>query len=262
MWYNEITYRCEVKKLIQSLIKASMILEYLRSEKHEFTIAEIAESVDLPPSTAHRILSTLIHCGYVAKDERTHLYTLGPGLIPLGIAATANINPQRTAYDVLKELTKLTGEDSFLIIKSGDKGMVISKVEGNHTLKIVENFGLEIDLHWGAIRKVILAYQSPEYIDEYINKGLSNYLNGTVDEDKLRKELAQIRNTGISTSNSEYITNATGIGAPVFNYNNELLGAIGIVAPTERILSENKETAIHAVKTCAEKLSRKLGWSR
>lgn len=248
--------------MIQSLIKASLILEYLRSAHREFTIAEISENVGIPPSTAHRILSTLIHCGYVAKDDRTHLYALGPGLIPLGIAATANINPQRTAYEVLKKLTEETGEDSFLIIKSGHKGMVISKVEGNHTLKIVENFGLEIDLHCGAIRKVILANQSPEYIDEYISQGLTDYLAGEVDEQQLRDELEQIRKTGISTSQSEYISDAAGIGAPVFDYNDELLGAIGIVAPIERVESNgNKEKFIEAVKSHAQILSKKLGWT-
>ena len=148
-----------------------------------------------------------------------------------------------------------------MIIKSGRKGLVISKVEGKHPLKIVENFGYEIDLHWGAIRKVILAFQSKEFIDKYISEGLSDNLNGKVDVEKLKKELEEIRKNMVSTSNSDYITNAAGIGAPVFNYNGELLGALGIVLPKERMTEENKESFINSVKSCAEKLSKNIGYT-
>ena len=238
--------------MIQSLVKAANVLNFLRTENRELTIAEISEHLDLPPSTAHRILRTLISVKYVYKDEKTHLYSLGSGLIPLGFSATAFVNPQRETSDVLKELSLQTGEDSFLIIKSGRKGLVISKVEGKHPLKIVENFGYEIDLHWGAIRKVILAFQSKEFIDKYISEGLSDNLNGKVDVEKLKKELEEIRKN---------ITNAAGIGAPVFNYNGELLGALGIVLPKERMTEENKESFINSVKSCAEKLSKNIGYT-
>ena len=247
--------------MIQSLVKAANVLNFLRTENSELTIAEISEHLDLPPSTAHRILRTLISVKYVYKDEKTHLYSLGSGLIPLGFSATAFVNPQRETSDVLKELSLQTGEDSFLIIKSGRKGLVISKVEGKHPLKIVENFGYEIDLHWGAIRKVILAFQSKEFIDKYISEGLSDNLNGKVDVEKLKKELEEIRKNMVSTSNSDYITNAAGIGAPVFNYNGELLGALGIVLPKERMTEENKESFINSVKSCAEKLSKNIGYT-
>lgn len=246
--------------LIQSLIKASNILSFLKSENREFTIAEISEEVKMPPSTAHRILRTLIKCDYVQKDEKTHLYSLGAGLIPLGIAATSYINPQKIATKILKNLSKQTLEDSFLVIKSGKKGLVISKSEGNHSLKIVENFGLEVDLHCGAVRKTILAFQSDEFIEEYINSGLHDYLSGRVDTELLRNELLEIREKKYAISNSEYIKDAIGIGAPVFNYNGELLGSIGIVMPKKRYAEDLRDSLIEAVKASAIEFSRNLGY--
>lgn len=248
--------------MIQSLVKAANVLTFLRTENRELTIAEISEHLDLPPSTTHRILRTLIDVKYVYKDEKTHLYSLGIGLIPLGLAATNFVNPQRETQEVLKELSSLTGEDSFLIIRSGRKGLVISKVEGKHSLKIVENFGYEIDLHWGAIRKVVLAYQSKSFIENYIKEGLSNNLQGKIDAEKLKEELKEIRMNKISISNSEYIANAVGIGAPVFKYNGELLGALGIVLPLERMTEKNKENFVTSVKSCAEKLSKNIGYTK
>lgn len=247
--------------MIQSLIKASNILEYMKQENKEYTIAEISEGVDMPPSTTHRILNTLIDCDYVIKDDRTHLYKLGPGLISLGIAATSNISLQNDAYPILRALSRETQEDTFLIIKSGNKGLVIAKAEGPHPLKVVEHFGLEIPLHMGAIRKVLLAFQPNNYIDYYLNEKLTPYFNGEIpDKEALRKDLEQIRNTNISLSTSEYIKNGAGIGAPVFDYKRDIVASIGIIAPVYRIQNENQEKLTELVSEYAKELSRKLGY--
>lgn len=247
--------------MIQSLVKAANVLDILKNENRELTIAEISEFLNIPPSTAHRILSTLIDVGYVSKDERTHLYGLGPALIPLGIKASSKLDPQAVGKLVLEKLSDLTREDSYFIIKSGDKGLLLSKAEGKHSLKIVENFGIEIDLHKGAIRKTILAFQSDDYINYYLKRDLSDYLNSPVDKDQLKKELMQIKNQKISVSDSEYIDSVIGIGAPVFNYKDQLVGSIGVVIPKERITEESKKEYMEAVKSCGIEFSKNLGYS-
>ncbi len=54
------------------------------------------------------------------------------------------------------------------MIPVGNKGLVIEKVDGPNHIKVVEEFGYEMYLHCGAIRKVLLAYQSPSFIEEYV----------------------------------------------------------------------------------------------
>ena len=247
--------------MIQSLVKAANVLDILKSENRELTIAEISEFLNIPPSTAHRILSTLIEVGYVSKDDRTHLYGLGPALIPLGIKASSKLDPQAVGKLILEKLSDITREDSYFIIKSGDKGLLLSKAEGKHSLKIVENFGIEIDLHKGAIRKTILAFQDEDYINYYLKRDLSDYLNAPVDKEVLRRELRQIKNEKISVSDSEYIDAVIGIGAPVFNYKDQLVGSIGVVIPKERITEESKKEYIKAVKSCGIEFSKNLGYS-
>lgn len=258
-YYDIISLEGEI--MIQSLVKAANVLEALKDANRELTIAEISEVLNIPPSTCHRILSTLINVGYVTKNKRTPLYTLGPALISLGMKASSNIDPGEVEKEVLKKLSDKTMEDAFLIIKSGDKGLVLAKSEGKHSLKIVENFGLEIELHKGAIRKTVLAFQPKEYIDYYLDRDLESYLNESVDREKLRKELEQIREDKISVSDSEYIRDAIGIGAPVFNHKSELVGAIGVVVPKERVDEKIKKDYIDAVKSCSVEFSKKLGYS-
>ena len=65
------------------------LLEVLK-ENRNFSIAELAEAMDLPRA---RFTGFCRHSvkKYVIRDDRSHTYRLGPALIPLGKAAARGI---------------------------------------------------------------------------------------------------------------------------------------------------------------------------
>lgn len=246
---------------MQSLKRAIEILEALKEPEGSFSINEISKKVNLPPSTVHRILNTLCEKNYVLRDERTHLYQLGPALISLGMAAKRNIRLQSIASPFVHKLSELTGEDAFLVVPAGYKGYVLEKAEGPNTLKVVEKFGYELDLHCGAIRKVLLAYQPKSFIEQYIQHGLVRYTEFTVtDPDVLLADLEKIRREGIAVSKNEYVEGGLGIGAPVFDSSGEIVASIGIIAPVSNVDEERVEELKEKVKQCAKELSQYLGY--
>lgn len=250
--------------MIQSLLRSMELLEVLAEQNRSFSIAELAEAMNLPPSTIHRILQTFCENKYVIREDRSHTYRLGPSLIPLGKAAARGIRLQDAAHPVLKELSEKTKEDSYLIIPVGNKGLVIEKVDGPNHLKVVEEFGYEMYLHCGAIRKVLLACQSPAFIDEYFkNIIVKDRAFPHVHPDELRSELTQIRKQGYAVTRGEYVNDAVGIGAPVFNAEGELAGSVGIIAPTVRLANEDEMIAQRElVQLYAAELSADLGYVR
>ena len=132
--------------MIQSLLRSIEILEVLKERNRSYSIAELAEAIDLPPSTVHRILQTFCEKKYVIRDERSHTYRLGPALIPLGKAAASGIRLQDAAHPLLSALSARTEEDSYLVIPVGNKGLVIEKVDGPNHIKVVEEFGYDMYL--------------------------------------------------------------------------------------------------------------------
>ena len=54
--------------MIQSLLRSIEILEVLKERNRSYSIAELAEAIDLPPSTVHRILQTFCEKKYVIRD--------------------------------------------------------------------------------------------------------------------------------------------------------------------------------------------------
>lgn len=247
--------------MIQSLLRSIELLEILKARR-SFTIAELAESVGLPPSTVHRILQTFCEKKFVVRDERSHTYRLGPALISLGKAASSGIRIQDAALPVLTDLTKKTREDSYLVIPVGNKGLVIEKVDGPNHLKVVEEFGYEMYLHCGAIRKVLLAFQSPEFIESYVQSALYRHdALPRLSPQELREELKKIRERGHAVSYGDYVGDAYGIGAPVFDAEGALAGSIGIIVPGVRIPDE-AALDLHAADVClyAAELSAALGY--
>lgn len=249
--------------MIQSLLRSMELLEVLKEQNRNFSIAELSESMNLPPSTIHRILQTFCEKKYVIRDDRSHTYRLGPALIPLGKAAARGIRLQDAAHPVLKSLSCRTKEDSYLVIPVENKGLVIDKVDGPHHLRVVEEFGYEMYLHCGAIRKVLLAYQTPMFINEYIKTIIErDHAFPQVSPDKLRKELGTIRSSGYAITYGEYVNDAVGIGAPVFNAEGMLAGSIGIIAPTSRVEGEAHLKALReTVMQSAAGLSADLGYA-
>ncbi|MFC4805147.1 IclR family transcriptional regulator [Filifactor villosus] len=249
--------------MIQSLQRAMELLEAMGFPDRSYSIAELSETLNLPPSTVHRILKTFCELNYVTKDEFSHLYKLGPALIPLGKAATHNVHLRDASKPILRELSSKSHEDAFLVILAGYKGYVVEKAEGPNNLKVVETFGYEVDLHWGAMRKVLLAYQSDEFICEYMEHGLSaSPSHSAFDKEALLAELKEIRTKGFAVSKGDYIKNGFGIGAPVFDSNGRIVASIGIIAPTSSIKKATVPVLQELVVHAGRSLSQNLGYSQ
>lgn len=247
--------------MIQSLVRAMEVLEHLRKADRSCSLAELSQMAKLPSSTVHRILQTFCSTNYVVRDPKTHLYRLGTALIPLGMAATRRLHLRDSAVPVLKDLMKITKEDVFLIIISGYQGMVLEKVEGPNPLKVIERFGNEVDLHCGGSRRSLLAFQNDSFIQAYIDNHLRREREFSHEEEvKLLESLDAIRREGVAVSKGEYIPDAVGIGAPVFDMKGKAIASIGLIAPQSRTTLEQEEEFKMLVKEHAAQLSSLLGF--
>jgi DNA-binding IclR family transcriptional regulator len=117
-------------------------------------------------------------------------------------------------------------------------------------------------LYAGASGKVLLAF-GPEELSERIirSKKLKAITASTItDPDVLEREIISIKEKGYAISKGENVTGANAIAAPVMDYNQKLIGAIGIAAPTNRLNDENIEARVELVKATAIQMSKKFGY--
>ena len=78
---------------------------------------------------------------------------------------------------------------------------------------------------------------------------------------ELSVELDKIRTEGIAISRGDYVADAIGLGAPVFNADGVVCASIGIITPKMRITNDEHLINLqNLVKHYAAELSSDLGY--
>ena len=196
----------------------------------------------------------------VSQDDTSSEYYLGSALISMGIVASNYLDIKEKAYPILNDLANSTGEDAYMYMLDGNYGVMVQNVRGPHPLKIIGPALAYAPLHCGAARKVLLAYQDADFINNYLSKNLAKFAENTVtDPEILAEQLQAIRNNGYALSMSEHLKGATGMGAPVFDSSGAVVASIGVMGPSLRITEDKYSSIIYLVKKHARELSVSLG---
>lgn len=247
--------------MVQSVTRTLELLKILGSKQKKWAVAELSEISGLAPSTVHRLLMTLKEHRFVAQAPDSSLYYLGPALISLGMAANNYLDIRKSAMPIMEELAAKSEEDAYLAIADGSYGIFVERVPGPHPLKVVGPVLIRVPLHCGAIRKVLLANSSETFIAKFLEGNLDRYTENTIiDSRQLAGQLAQIKRDGFALTVSEYIKEAVGIGAPVYDHYGDVVASLGIIGPTMRITAEKYPDLIGQVKHYAQQLSFALGY--
>ncbi|MFC5219696.1 IclR family transcriptional regulator domain-containing protein [Streptomyces coerulescens] len=94
-----------------------------------------------------------------------------------------------------------------------------------------------------------------------VSHGLTRHTARTVvDIDLLDRQLEEIRRSGFSASFEERDLGAASISAPVFGSSGELVAAVGIGAPTQRLTPADVAQLAPLVIEAGEEASRRLGY--
>ena len=201
------------------------------ADRGEVRAEELALLLDTPTSTVYRYLRTLTTFGFV--DRRDGRYLLGPRLV---IGSGTNVTSEqliRVADPVLHYLVAETGETAVVTRRIGLAAVCLQQVESSQPLRVSLQPGSMSPLHAGAIGRVLLAFASPEIIEEVIAGGLDRVTPNTPDESVLRETLVETKEAGIARSEGELISGSVGIAAPIFR-DGGIVGAVGVIGPKGR----------------------------
>ena len=105
---------------IQSVERAMLILEMIKSYKDGARLSELAEASGLSKSTVHGLLDTLVSMGYVTRNQTR--YSLGLRLRLLSQPPEEAEEELRKAFaPALRAFMELSGENCFLAVPCGTR---------------------------------------------------------------------------------------------------------------------------------------------
>jgi DNA-binding IclR family transcriptional regulator len=181
------------------------------AERGPLTVEVIADAVALPLSTTYRYVRMLSTLGYL----RGHAGRYDLGLAMLGLLRRADVDAAmgRLASPLLLDLTLQVEETVLLTVPVGWTARCVESVEPRRPVRLSYRRGVALPLHAGASAKPLLAYMPGRTVEEYLRYVA---LSGGKGLAELRRQLAEIRRTGICVTFGELDHDSIGIGVPVF----------------------------------------------
>ena len=142
---------------VQSLTRGLNLLEALAKADGGITLTDLAQRVDLPPSTTHRLLSTLQRMGYVYQGGDLGLWYVGLHAFTVGAGFLANRDFVAQSHAYMRRLMEQSGETANLAILDGTEAVFIAQVQCHEMMRILVKLGSRVPLHASGVGKAIFA---------------------------------------------------------------------------------------------------------
>ncbi|MFB7929946.1 IclR family transcriptional regulator [Streptomyces sp. NPDC056039] len=236
------------------------LLSVLAAFDHEhpaLCLTDISRRAGLTLTTAHRLVGALTEWGALERDE-SGVYHVGLRLWELAALAPRGLALRQIALPYLEDLYEATHENVQLAVRDGADVVYIEWLSGRSAVGVHIRVGARWPLHATGVGLALLAHGDPEFQQEYCAGGLASFTPYTITEPaRLRRELAEVRRTGVAVSDRQITEDALSVAAPVRAADGTVTAAVSIVVPQA---DAQVPVLAPAVRVAARGISRALGW--
>ncbi|EKU48299.1 IclR family transcriptional regulator [Mycobacteroides abscessus subsp. abscessus] len=238
---------------IESVDNALLLIDLLRRHPQEgVRVQDVAAYLGVAPSSAHRLLSTLLYRGFVTRGPARQ-YRPGPAL---GVAETQGTQSvPGPVLEILAQLSADTGETVSLLRRRGVSVVFLTTVESRQRLRVGERTGTVLPARLTSGGKALLAALDDVSIRALYAGGRSpgERLAGS-DLERLLAEMDEVRAQGFALNlrQTESDISAVGIAVP---HSSGLppRDAVALSAPAVRTTALTSERSIDLVRrACAD----------
>jgi Transcriptional regulator len=250
----------------KTLAKGIAVLEYLVESKQPRSVTDVAQAFSLVPSNAHRTLKTLSALGYVRQTADSR-YEPTLRLFELGSQVVGTLDIRHVAHQSMAALAAATLETIHLVVRDAHQVIYLDKVDSPQPVAAYSHIGGRAPAQCVASGKVLLAWSMPGIasqalawlkstvpsLEPYTDRSHTNHAS-------LLADLQQVREQGYAVNRGEWREDVSGLGAPVFDGQGRVVGALGISLPTIRATPERLPQLIEPLCREAHSTSMLLGF--
>lgn len=239
---------------VDNALKLVLIL----GQGRRLTVTEAARELDTAPSTAHRLLRTLVHRRF-AQQAGDRTYGMGPALVSLRGSRRNHTRLLDIAEPYLRRLTRRTNETCHLAILVNREIRFLFSLETRQVLRIGSRADEVMPAHVTAAGKVLLADLALREFDLlYPRTGLPEI---GLDADRiaaLYKEIGMVRRRGYAVNKGQSERGLSAVSMPVRGDEGHALAAVTVSMPTVRYSSAKVETTVEALREACANIAVEL----
>jgi DNA-binding IclR family transcriptional regulator len=222
---------------------------------------ELADALGVHVRTARRVLKRMHFERYVAvSEDRRRRYRPTMRVVALAGQVVERAELTRTALPHVTALRRELGLACHLTVPSYMSALCLVHDDGEQTGACRPHLRELVPCHCTATGKALLAWRD-EWREAVLTQPLEEFTDRTNrGPEALRRELARTRARGYAVEDREFEPDTRALAAPVFSHTGEVVAALGVVAPAERMEASHYSEIGVAVVARARALSNDLGY--
>ncbi|MCW2609563.1 MAG: hypothetical protein QOC93_1528 [Actinomycetota bacterium] len=232
---------------LDSVDNALRVLLLLRRDG-VLRVTQVAEELGVAHSTAHRLLASLRHRGFVVQDSG-RAYRPGPACAELGSAAYV-LGLAPLVRDRLERLNAEIGETVHLVVRAGRQVRFIDGVEGTQMLRVGSRTGMVLPAHTTSGGKALLAELSDATVSVLYEEDPAR--------DALLRDVATTRRRGYGLNVEESERGVVALGVAVHDADGRAVAAVTVAAPTARFRRQDLLGVLPSLRATAAAIDGEL----
>lgn len=241
---------------VRAVSRAVSILRSFTPMRPHLALGEIVKMTGLDAGTTRRLLVTLRDEGLVRQDAASGLYSASIGLLELSRAVPESLSLAALVEDRVKQLAEDSQTTVYLSTVAGDQAMCNARHNGGRAIEVRWwAVGEKRAFNRGTGPRVLLAHLPEERREEIIRDALAL---PPEDAEVLRRELEDIRNSGVIVKHDEIASGLSAMAVPLLDHTGALIAAISTGGLSPRYKgaekAEMQRLMIGAASDMAEKL--------
>ncbi|SDI94130.1 IclR family transcriptional regulator [Billgrantia gudaonensis] len=245
----------------QSLVRGLTLLERLAATPGGLALSELAEAVDLAPSTTHRLLQALHGQGFVTQDAELGVWKIDVKTFRIGNSFLEARDFVATSRPFLRRLTAQTGETANLGIRDGGTAVFLAQSESPQMMRMITRLGSRAPLHASGVGKALMAWLPDDEFERILDeRGLARVTANTLHSaEALSADLAEIRRLGYACDREEHAIGLHCVAACLHDEHATPLAAISVSGPVARIPEARLAELGELVRDTAAEITARLG---
>jgi DNA-binding IclR family transcriptional regulator len=246
---------------MKALQNSLQLLSAFCGERTSWSVTELAAAFHFQKPLISKHLSCFREAGFLQQDPVTKLYSPGIRSFLLGAQFLNSSVLVRESSAELRRLTERTGQTSTLCIREGIDIVHLASVEGPHFLDVGWRVGTWLPFHATAVGKVLFAFAESRLLNAAIaGRGMRRFTKSTIcDATTLKKQFAEIVQTGWADTNQESMAGLAAQAVPVFGDKQEVVAALGLIFPRHAVKASARTRQISLLHKSARRISVRLG---
>jgi DNA-binding IclR family transcriptional regulator len=245
---------------VKSAERVAALLELLGERKAPLRLMEVAQALDIPKSSAHGLLQTLVSREFVVRDDLQR-YRIGMKLFSLAASALDFLDVRQIARPTMEALAARQHATCNLAVLDGHDVLYIEKVEDrSNPVRLVTHVGTRLPAHVTSLGKVLVA-ELPEasrqvWLSEHEFSKLTAQTRTTAAA--FSRDLAAYSKVGFAMDSHEFHDAINGFAAGIRDSTGSVIAALSLTCLGTKV-SAAEQAAIGAqVCEAADEISAHL----